>query len=826
MRFVVVMFFMISIGGSLFPQPLSGNYTIGGAGANYPTIGAATSALSTSGISGPVVFSIASGVYNESVEIGPVLGTDSTNTIVFESANLDSTSVTVSWPTTTSTANNYALRFNGASFTTFRYMTFERTGAYDYSLVVDIINGSHHITLFHNRITGTTATTAASYKSLVYGANSNSTSNIRVEGNRMENGSFGVWLIGISQLPCCIDKGNFVADNHMINQYQGGIYLQYQGGPQITGNTIEGTSAASGFGIYTFFADNDLRILKNKISIVNGKGIYVHNASITGIPENLIANNFVSIGGTGAAEGILLDNSKSCNIYFNSVHIYNTAQLSTAFKVNGINSGFNWLMNNNLANSGGGYSIYVTASTSQPLSVSDYNNLFVTATFLGFWQAAGSQPNLNAYRIASSLDQNSISTDPLYVSNTDLHATAVIMNNKGSYTISSATPVYDDIDGELRHPFTPDIGADEYSVNDLALLDIDTLFSLCEGQSGELRLTLANNLASLYADTLEIVVKLSGVAHGQVSLPLVIPAFDTVQLTVSGLSTWPVQGNYVMTVYLYDQWDIDRSNDTVIRSINITQPVVVDLGGDKLLCDNQIILLSTSQTFSSYQWHDSSFVSTWKADATTLMPGYNLLWLSAINDRGCSGADTVTINLVPAPVPKISADPSFIGYVAGDTLTMICQKFTTVFSCGSFYSYLWYNGITDSILMFQPYQVTIGQYDVSVTVYDTLGCSNSDTMRIYIDDCQFVEELSDLGNISVYPNPAISGQQVTIISKGISGASQLRIFNIYGEEALNQDVNLEDGVPLKIDTSQLDPGNYFIQCLSVKNSQTIRLIIR
>jgi len=64
---------------------LSGNYTIdpnGSGSRNYTTFGAAVSALSA-GISGPVVFNVASATYKETVSLTPVTGTSATNTITF-----------------------------------------------------------------------------------------------------------------------------------------------------------------------------------------------------------------------------------------------------------------------------------------------------------------------------------------------------------------------------------------------------------------------------------------------------------------------------------------------------------------------------------------------------------------------------------------------------------------------------------------------------------------------------------------------------------------------------------------------------------------------
>lgn len=805
-------------------QPLSGVYTIGGSNPDYSTISSAATALTTLGVNGPVVFNIASGTYQENVQVGPVQGASAVNYIVFQSAALDSTSVVITFPASTTTINNYVLRLNGASYTTFRYLTFERTGTSDYSQVIDIINGSQYIQFYHNRIVGTTASIPASYKSLVHGPNASSQSNIVFDGNRMENGSYGIWLLGISQLICCIDVGNVIKNNHLINQYHCGIMLSYNSGPQIINNTIEGVSAASGFGIYTFFSDNNIRILKNKISLVNGKGIYVHNATIAGIPENLIANNFVSVGGAGAADGIYLDNSRSCHVYHNSVHMYNTATSTAAFRMNGISSSFNELKNNNLVNSGGGYALYVTASTSQPFNVSDYNNLFVTDTLLGFWQSAGSQPTLAAYRTASQQDQHSISLDPGYVSTTDLHCTSMLFDNQGTLFLSSATPVTEDIDGESRSMLIPDIGADEFGVADLSLVYVDTLFSFCAAQPGALNLKVHNTLPVPFLDSVKIHVMLSGQMHGVKQVLLSIPASDTLAVTLTGLPAWPATGSYLLKVYIASTSDLNKINDTLATPVFIATEPIADLGSDTVLCANQQMILSPG-SFQQYLWHDSTTTPIWLADGASMGPGVSQVGVSVVNGRGCVAADLLIILVLPVPQPKISADPSYSGTIAGIPYTIVCQKFTTTFrTSGSFSSYHWQNGSSDSILQLLPFQTNMGPLSVTVMVSNTEGCFNSDTLAVYVDNCEGIDEHPAPLALRVLPNPSTDGRFKLQVENG-AGQVQLRIFNIHGEEVVNQRNIVDFSDIYEVDLSAVPKGVYLLQCSAGKELCTIRVLI-
>ena len=71
--------------GTLCGAQLSGNYTIdpnGSGPTNYTTFAAAAQALSA-GVSGPVVFRVASTTFNESVSLPAVTGVSSTNTVTF-----------------------------------------------------------------------------------------------------------------------------------------------------------------------------------------------------------------------------------------------------------------------------------------------------------------------------------------------------------------------------------------------------------------------------------------------------------------------------------------------------------------------------------------------------------------------------------------------------------------------------------------------------------------------------------------------------------------------------------------------------------------------
>ncbi|MEJ2543241.1 MAG: T9SS type A sorting domain-containing protein [Calditrichaceae bacterium] len=162
----------------------------------------------------------------------------------------------------------------------------------------------------------------------------------------------------------------------------------------------------------------------------------------------LIANNFV----TSVNYGVYFNNNTHQNFYHNSVNLTSSSASASALQ---INNGTNInVINNILANSGGGYAYYV--NTPSTIDTSDFNDFHTTGTNVGYWST--DQSTLLDLQTASGKDINSISINPEFVSSTDLHTFVEALDSAGT----PLTAVTDDIDGELRDTMYPDIGADEF----------------------------------------------------------------------------------------------------------------------------------------------------------------------------------------------------------------------------------------------------------------------------------------------------------------------------------------------------------------------------
>ena len=165
---------------------LSGTYSIGTSG-TYINFNAAVTALTTSGVSGPVIFNVANGIYTEQVTIPNILGTSATNTITFKSASGINTDVVLTYAATSS-ISPWTLCFDSAVYVIFKNMSIKSTGS-SYGITVYFKSEANN-----NEISGNIIETLALFSSsftAVYSAYSKNEYN-KISDNVIKGGRYGI----------------------------------------------------------------------------------------------------------------------------------------------------------------------------------------------------------------------------------------------------------------------------------------------------------------------------------------------------------------------------------------------------------------------------------------------------------------------------------------------------------------------------------------------------------------------------------------------------------------------------------------------------------
>ena len=307
------------------------------------------------------------------------------------------------------------------------------------------------------------------YQSVIYSPTYTDEYNVFTH-NRIIDGSYGIFYYGQYNLP---EKGTRIENNSFENQTSYALRISYQDSLIVQNNTITSNTSYTDFkGIECSYSNNLLSISKNIINIPNGgTGITLNSCNRNSTAYGLIANNFITVGG-GTANGISLEYSEYERIYNNNINILSTNIGSKALNIStnfGIAGSTN-IENNVLVNSGGGYCYFV--SSPSVITISDYNDYYITGQNIGYW--SGNISDLSLLKSTNGKDLHSISINPQFISTTDLHITEVALNNAGN----PIAIITEDIDGDLRNALNPDIGADEFNLsypNDAGMVKFEGL---------------------------------------------------------------------------------------------------------------------------------------------------------------------------------------------------------------------------------------------------------------------------------------------------------------------------------------------------------------
>jgi len=413
---------------------MAGEYTIGGEMPDFQTFAEAIASLYDLGVADAVTFLVRDSVYHEQLYFyGAINGASASKPILFRSESMDADAVEVFY--------EYGSVFYGdkISFLQFEYLSF-RTN-YEYSYVVDARDCSH----FEWRNCRFTAAPASTNTNFYF---SNITGAVLVEECEFRYGYTGLYIYANDPV-----SGIVLQRNTFSDVWQG-VEVSAALSPVVNQNTIH--SSKGYYGMYLSSLRGDAQIIGNTINHQTneseGAGIlYGYHENDSGMP--ILANNMIAVSGTNSVRGIRVYSSENLLVAHNSVRVNSIHANATALEVyDGEACNF---VNNIFANPGGGYAVKDNYGD----HTYDYNDYYTTGANLA---AKNDNPlnNLSAWQAATGQDAHSLSADPFFISDSDLHAQAPALDGAGV----AGTGITTDFDGEMRNPVNPDIGGDEFEL--------------------------------------------------------------------------------------------------------------------------------------------------------------------------------------------------------------------------------------------------------------------------------------------------------------------------------------------------------------------------
>ncbi|MCF8283750.1 MAG: right-handed parallel beta-helix repeat-containing protein [Sphingobacteriales bacterium] len=448
-----------------------GTYTVGGTSPNYSDIASAVSAISC-GVTGPVVFNIRPGTYSERFTINNPKNTSSINTITFKAENNDSSSVIISSNGTSGATNRNVVRLNRSKNIVLKYLTLRNmSNSVLGSAAVQITSDARNVSISNCRLlmSGTSSsptlyviTTSDSANIALGGKGGNG---VTIKNNYISGGNVGIAFKGASQY--VRDEGLVIDGNIIDSSASFGISTANTDVASISGNKIiMRKEQSSSNGISVAINRTDTRILNNVI--YNAATIGVSINDFIGINGILMANNTIGgnfkLGTDGA--GVSLTKVFPLNMYYNSINYDGNSVFGSALKVDNDSRGIR-ILNNSLANPSVGFCFNITNFAS--IDTSDNNNFYTKGVLFARVNSLD-YSSFEEYRDVTLTDEKTVAVDPDYFTSTNLHLTNTFLDG-GAVVIPG---LLTDMDGEVRNPEFPDIGADEFLVRgDIEVVSID-----------------------------------------------------------------------------------------------------------------------------------------------------------------------------------------------------------------------------------------------------------------------------------------------------------------------------------------------------------------
>jgi hypothetical protein len=239
---------------------------------------------------------------------------------------------------------------------------------------------------------------------------------------------------------------------------------------------------------------------------------------------------------------------------------------------------------------------------------------------------------------------------------------------------------------------------------------------------------------------------------------------------------------------------------------------VVNLGPDNILCRNENMILDAGNPGCTYLWSNGSSAGTLLINGSELEPGIYDFSVEVLNEYGCVGTDTISIEVVSIPNVDLGADTSIY---LNDTLVLFAGDQGT--------AYLWSDGsIADSLAIYGNQQEP-GVYEYWVRVTNENNCTNSDTIAVNFMGDAAVEEVYGTSKFTLSPNPA--SENVFINFTGIHPSRiEIRVFNVTGKFVKRKSIH--PGLDNSIDISNLKPGLYFFRLTSENKTMIRKLLVR
>lgn len=552
------------VGITLGAQCMSGVYTVGGVSPNFSTLPQAVSAMSTSGICGPVELKLRDGIYAGGVIIPMITGASASNSIRVTSESGDSTLVIINCNLSVPASSGILL--DTSSYVKIDHVTFLVQANSQYGSSAVMLRGNSKYATIEGCIFEQPVGGFCSYieNPMSYA----DISGLTVKNNSFVNGHHAISLFGASSTNTM--SSNFrIETNSFSNFTNTALRIQAGSDIEVSRNDFQSTVTLPGATQLMLAGVSGFISVVANVCVTNSGGFALGlDISSVSMPA-IIANNMISAGLPSGSSASALDITglNNLRLYHNTLRSTSQASANSSGKATLVFNVLSYsnveVRNNIIVNSGGGMCF-----RSGFISCISTNNCWYTSgpDLVSFNNVM--YPNLQSYQSASLHEQNSLLTNPYFISSNNLHIQANLLNSAGW----PGTGVLNDIDGQLRGS-PPDIGADEIipspnSVENTAIISPD--FPTCLGNTNVS--VKIKNLGLSNLQSCQFVWYVNNVIQPTYNWTGNLPFNDSVIIVIGTLNLLPQTGYTVSVVTKLPNGQPDPiiSDDSLTVSIGNT----------------------------------------------------------------------------------------------------------------------------------------------------------------------------------------------------------------------------------------------------------------
>ena len=771
--------------------PMSGTYLVGGSNYDFISLDTAMATINLCHETAPVIFSVAPGQYNfytpagsDTLLITSQSGLNTDVVLLCGQLHIDNLSL----KKLTLIGNNYG---NSAQYADMGIEVSSLKLTVDSCLVTSLSNsvtppngfcilGSSNIAITHNIFKNLGIGVVYQSVQYVNGASYYFGNGHNISYNTFDSIPTAFKLDGCTNCFQYFNPADSIRFHHnSITNATTGIYIQNTNNAllRIYANKITKPFGSSNPCNLYIDQSNSAILLYNNFLSGNSKAAY----AITGINNDT----------TYPMTSVILSNSQNISLLNNSIYGNLLGSQCTTIVVKN-----NCFFNDTMP------CFYYDMMTN--LS-SDYNNYYTQGKYLGSGDMVNNVPanyygamiqTIDSLTAIMQTDSHSVSYNPYYYSNTDLHSNSMFL--KGKALPNAYVTV--DIDNDPRNATAPDIGADEINlVNDVvwpgdanadSKADNTDLLSigLYTGSTGTARPSAGNNWAP-YAASNWGQIQYNGVDYKH--------ADCDGNGTVNDDDTLAIVQNF------------NQYHNTNMR---LSAPPTVNSTGNDLY----FVMPNPKPSYNS---GDTIYADIWLGSTTWPITSIYGIAFSVQTDTGIITANSFKLKL-PA---------SWLGtpHLNSYTFSKAIEQASTAYAAhvrNNHTGTSGYGKIASVYFVFNgnPNATSIPLSFLNVTAVDvngnylTVTAHNNDATNYNALD---IQNLTQQQNSIIYPNPAQNNFTIELSS---NEKHQLQLFDISGKQILSQSIS----GTTTIEASLLENGVYFIQLKNSSGASTKKIIVQ